>query len=95
MGLSDAQRQKAFITRLKIGAAPTPQPRKPVDRRTKPQRWKDAIAELESLLDGCQRARDNLPDHLTDSAYVEKLDAVLEHVEVLAEADLPLGFGRD
>jgi hypothetical protein len=69
-----------------------------VDRRSKPKQWIDALATLERLLDGWQAARDALPDSLEAGAYATKLDAVLElreHVEALASADLPLGFGRD
>jgi hypothetical protein len=58
----------------------------------------NAVGELEALLDGYQEARDRLPDHLADPRYVEKLDATLElreHIEALADADLPLEFGRD
>ena len=56
------------------------------------------MAELLTMLDGYQEARDNLPDSLAETAYVEKLDAVIELrelVETLADADLPKGFGRD
>jgi hypothetical protein len=98
MALTSAERQRAYISRLKAGIPTAPKPRKPIDRRTKPQRWDDAIAELLSLLDGYQEVRDNLPDSLAETAYVEKLDAILELrelVETLAEADLPKGFGRD
>jgi hypothetical protein len=98
MPMTSAERQRAYINRLKAGMPPAPKARKPIDRRTKPQRWDDAVAELLSLLDGYQDARDNLPDSLADTAYVEKLDAMLELrelVETLADADLPKGFGRD
>jgi hypothetical protein len=97
MALTSAARQRAYIARLKAGIAPAKY-RKSVDRRTKPQRWDDAVGEILSLLDGFQEARDNLPDSLAETAYVEKLDAILELrelVETLAEADLPKGFGRD
>jgi hypothetical protein len=98
MPMSSAERQRAYIQRLKAGIPTAPKPRRPVDRRSKPQRWDDAVAELLRLLDTYQEARDNLPDSLAETAYVEKLDAVIELrelVETLADADLPKGFGRD
>jgi hypothetical protein len=98
MALTSAERQRAYIQRLKAGIPAAPRPRRPIDRRTKPQRWDDAVGELLSLLDDYQEARENLPDSLAESVYCEKLDAILELrklVETLADADLPKGFGRD
>jgi hypothetical protein len=98
MALTSAERQRAYIARLKAGLAPAPKPRKPIDRRTKPQRWDDAVNELLSILDDYEQARDSLPVNLAETAYVEKLNAVLELrdlVETLADADLPKAFGRD
>jgi hypothetical protein len=96
--MSSAERQRAYIQRLKAGIPTAPKPRRPIDRRTKPKRWDDAVGELLRLLDDYQTTWDNLPDRLSDTAYVEKLDAVLELrelVETLADAELPKGFGRD
>ena|ERR1019366_10617069 len=100
MALTSAERQAAYIARLKAGIAPAKPARRPVDRRSAPKRWDDAVTVLETLLDGWQVARDALPDNLADGRYAERLDAVLElreHVEALRAAaeDLPLGFGRD
>jgi hypothetical protein len=100
MPLTNAERQAAFIARLKAGIAPGKPVRKPVDRRSAPRRWDDALTVLETLLEGWQAARDALPESLTDGRYAERLDAVLElreHVEALRAAadDLPKGFGRD
>lgn len=77
MALTSAARQRAYIARLKAGIA-LAKYRKPVDRRSKPQRWDDAVAELLSLLDSFQDTRDALPDSLAETAYTEKLDAILE-----------------
>jgi hypothetical protein len=98
MALTSAERQRAYISRLKAGIPTAPKPRRPIDRRSKPKRWDDAVADLLDLLDAFQEARDNLPEALAETAYVEKLDAILELrelVETLADADLPKGFGRD
>jgi hypothetical protein len=98
MPMSSTERQRAYIARLKAGIPTAPKPRRPVDRRTKPQRWDDAVTEFLSLLIVVQEVRDNLPDSLAETADVEKLDAILElreHVETLADADRQKGFGRD
>ena len=100
MALSNAERQAAFIARLKAGAAPAKPAKRPVDRRSKPRQWDDAVTVLETLLDGWQAARDALPENLSDGRYAERLDAVLElraEVEALRAVteDLPKGFGRD
>ena len=98
MPRSSAERQRAYIARLKAGVPTVPKLRRPVDRRSKPQRWDDAVNELLGLLDSYQEAREAVPDSLAATAYVEKLDAIIELrelVETLAEADLPKGFGRD
>ena len=98
MPMSSAERQRAYINRLKAGLPTAAKHRKFIDRRSKPQRWDDAVGELSRLLDGYQEARDNLPDSLAQSIYAEKLDAILELrdlVETLSEAELPKGFGRD
>jgi hypothetical protein len=62
MPLTTAERQRAYISRLKAGIGTAPNPRKPMDRRSKPQRWPDTIGELLNLLDSFQYARENLPD---------------------------------
>ena len=72
--------------------------RRPADRRSRPERWADAVQTWRTLLDQFQEWRDNLPSSLEDSATAEALDVVLElrgHVEDLQAVQLPKGFGRD
>lgn len=98
MALSNAERQARFVARLKAGIAPTKRAKTPQDRRSRPQRWKDAVAELHACLDAWQEAREAVPEALAEGAYALKLDAMLELqelVEQLDAADPPLGFGRD
>jgi hypothetical protein len=95
----------AYRARRKVTAvaAPTKPPvvvryRRPADRRSRPERWADAVQTLADMLDQFQEWRDNLPSSLKDSATAEALDAVLElrgHVEDLQAVELPKGFGRD
>lgn len=72
--------------------------RRPADRRSRPQKWDDALETLVSVLDDYQLWRDNMPPSLADTPTAERIDAVLELrdlVEQLQAAELPKGFGRD
>jgi hypothetical protein len=99
-----AERSAAYRARRKVTAAAAPPPpvvvryRRPADRRSRPQRWADAVQTLADMLDGFQDWRDNLPSSLANSAMAEALDTVLElrgYVEELQAVELPKGFGRD
>jgi hypothetical protein len=103
--LTPAERSAAYRARLKAeaearGDAPIVRIRyrRPADRRSKPQRWADAVETLADLIDAYQVWRDILPPALADSDIAQRLDDVIELrdlVHQLAAADLPKGFGRD
>ena len=96
--LTPAERNRAYRERLKAEKPVVIHYRKPLDRRSRPKLWADAVETLLTVLDGYQDWRDNLPESLADSAIAERLDAVMELrelVEQLDAADLPRGFGRD
>jgi hypothetical protein len=103
--LSDAERSAAYRVRRKaeaeaVGKAPVVRIRyrKPADKRSRPQRWRDAVETLADLLDDYQDWRDSLPASLTDSVIADRLDELLtlrDAVDQLAAAELPKGFGRD
>ncbi len=70
--------------------------RKPRDRRSRAQRWRDALAELIALQEHWRRCLDALPDTLHDTPYGERLQAMAEaDIETLEDLDPPLGYGRD
>jgi hypothetical protein len=97
MALSGAERVARWRARHAEGK-PSVRYRRPADRRARPQRWADAVAELAELLDGYQAWRDSLPASLLDGELAQRLDDVLalrELVDELGGADLPRGFGRD
>lgn len=97
MAMTNAERQKRYRDSRKTGT-PAVRYRKPKDRRTKPQIWSDAVADLRRLIEHYEEWRENLPEPLQDGALAEKLDAVIEladHIDDLEAAELPLGFGRD
>jgi hypothetical protein len=95
--LTAAERQARRRAKQAAGVKPVHY-RRPADRRARPQLWQDAVDALTTCLDAYQAWRDRLPDNLADAAIGERLDAVLElreHVDALAAAELPRGFGRD
>jgi hypothetical protein len=70
--------------------------RKPADRRSRPQRWRDAVAELVELQAGYQAWLDALPQNLTDGAQAEALRAICDYdFSELESLEPPRGFGRD
>ena len=95
MALTNAQRQRRYRQRHQ-----TPQPqvryRPPQDRRSRPQRWQDAVRTLLELQDEYQAWLDNLPDNLTESALAHKLEAICSiDLAELESIEPPRGFGRD
>ena len=97
MGLSNAERQRRHRERLKAGQQPPRvRYRRPKDKRSKAQRWSDAVQELVNLQAGYQAWLDGLPENLQNSAVAEQLEAICElDVESLLEVEPPRGFGRD
>ena len=70
--------------------------RKPKDRRSRPERWRDAVQTLVDLQAEYQGWLDGLPDNLQESAVAERLTAICEYDFGDLEAlEPPRGFGRD
>jgi hypothetical protein len=94
MALSNAERQRRYRQRHR---APQPrvQYRRPADRRSRPQRWAEAVETLRELQSAYQVWLDNLPESLQDSALAEKLEAICELDLDPLDVDVPRGFGRD
>jgi hypothetical protein len=99
-----AERSATYRAWRKVAAAAAPTKpvvvryRRPADRRSRPERWADAVQTLADMLGQFQEWRDNLPSSLENSPTAEALDAVLElrgHVEDLQAVQVPKGFGRD
>jgi hypothetical protein len=95
--LSDAERQARYRARRQAEqASPLIRYRRPADRRTRPQRWRDAVAELLALQTEYAAWCDALPDSLRSGATAEALQAIVElDLDVLADIEPPRGFGRD
>ena len=70
--LTPAERQARYRA-ARQASTPAVRYRKPGDRRSRPQRWKDAVAELIELQAGYQDWLDSLPETLRDGATAEAL----------------------
>ena len=95
--MTHAERQARYRAAHTPDTVPTVKVRyrKPADRRSRPQRWRDAAAELLELQAGYQEWLDGLPEGLADTATAEALRVVCELDLSVLEVDPPRGFGRD
>ena len=70
--------------------------RRPADRRSRAQRWQEAVAELVALQDDYRTWLDALPQNLEASATAETLQAICDlDLSYIESAEPPRGFGRD
>ena len=93
--LTPAERQARYRA-AHLDGAPRLRYRKPADRRSQAQRWRDAVAELLALQADYQAWRDALPENLADSATAAALEAICElDLSELEAIESPRGFGRD
>ncbi len=95
--LSNAERQARHrARRVTQPATVVARLRRPADRRSRPQRWRDAVAELLALQAEYAAWLDALPDSLRDSATAEALEAIADlDLTALNETEPPRGYGRD
>jgi hypothetical protein len=95
--LSDAERQARCRARRQAQQpAPVLRYRRPADRRTRPQRWRDAVAELLTLQAEYSAWSEALPDALRDTTAATALEAIVElDLDSLAAIEPPRGYGRD
>jgi hypothetical protein len=65
-------------------------------RRSRPQRWREAVAELLALQVECAAWLDALPEALRDGATGQALQVIVDlDLDELASIEPPRGFGRD
>jgi hypothetical protein len=95
--LSNAERQARYRARHLAQPAPVAsRTRRPADRRSRPQRWRDAVNELLTIQATYANWLAALPDGLHGSSIAEVLEAVVElDLTDLVEIELPRGYGRD
>ena len=93
--MTDAERQARCRAARAVGK-PATRPRHPAERRSRAQRWHDAVAELTDLQASYAAWLDTLPGNLRDGATAEALQAICD-VELadLQAVEPPKGFGRD
>ena len=94
-GHEQAEKQRRWRERRAAGTPAVRCVKAAEPKRSRPERWRAAVATLRELQESYQTWRDNLPESLEDSATAELLDAViavdLDHLDI----ELPKGFGRD
>ena len=92
--LTAAERQARY--RARHAGMPIVRYRRPADRRSRPQRWRDAAAELLALQDEYRDWFEALPEATRDGATGEALQAILDlDLDEIAAIEPPRGFGRD
>ena len=70
--------------------------RRPADRRSRAQRWQEAMAELVALQDDYRTWLNALPQNLEASATAEALRAICDlDLSYIESVEPPRGFGRD
>ena len=93
--MTGAQRQARYRSAHANGA-PVIRIRRPVDRRSRIQRWNDTIAAAVDLQAAYADWLDALPDNQQDSALAEALRTIVEFdLSELQAIEPPRGFGRD
>jgi hypothetical protein len=92
--LTGAERQARY--RARHAHTPVVRYRRPADRRSRHQRWRDAIAELVVLQSDYTQWFEALPEPLRDTPTGEALQALVDFdLDELATIEPPRGFGRD
>jgi hypothetical protein len=106
--LTGAERQARYraihagqpVIRYPRGTSPGTSPRakgpQRADRRSRPQRWRDAVAEFLALQAQYAAWLDKLPEPTQGSATAEALQAIVDlDLDELRAIEPPRGFGRD
>ncbi len=94
--LSIAERQARYRARQAAKGSPIIRYRQPADRRSRPQRWRDAVADLLALQTEYAAWLDVLPDSLHGSTTAEALQAIADlDLDGLAGIEPPRGYERD
>ena len=93
--MTGAERQARYRAAHAAGA-PVVRIRRPVDRRSRVQRWNDTVAGLVDLQEEYAAWLDALPDNQQHSATADALRAIVDlDLLELQAIEPPRGFGRD
>jgi len=91
--MTNAERQARY--RARVAARPVIHYRRAADRRSRTQRWRDAVAELVALQAEYAQWFQTLPD-LHNTATGEALQAIADlDLSDLLVIEPPRGYGRD
>ena len=95
--LSNAERQARYRARHQSPEPPVViRARRPIDRRPRPRRWHDAVAELIDLQAAYAAWLEALPESLLGTATADALQAIVDlDLDELAAIEPPRGYGRD
>ena len=95
--LSNAERQARYRLHHHVGQpAVAADGRRRADRRSRPQRWHDAVNELLTLQGAYAAWLEALPETLQDTTTADALQAIVDlDLDALATIELPRGYGRD
>ena len=94
--LSNTERQARYRARHAATQPPIPRSPSAAMRRTRPQRWRAAVAELLALQAEYAAWLEALPEMLRDGATGEALQAIVDlDLDELAAIEPPRGYGRD
>lgn len=94
--LSNAERQARYRARHALAQPPPSFSRSSRHRRTRPQRWRAAVAEILALQAEYAAWLDALPQALRDGATGEALQTIIDlDLDELAAIEPPRGYGRD
>jgi hypothetical protein len=92
--LTGAERQALY--RARHAGKPIIRYRRPADRRSRPQRWRDAVDELVTLQAEYRNWFEALPEASREGATGDALQAILDlDLDEIAAIEPPRGFGRD
>jgi hypothetical protein len=94
---ANAERQARYRARREADQpAPVVRYRRPVDRRSRSQRWNDLVAGLLALQAEYAAWYDVLPDSLRDAPTAAALQAIVDlDLDELVAIVPPRGYGRD
>jgi hypothetical protein len=95
--LSNAERQARYRARHQAAASTVvTRSHLPTDRRSRPQRWHDAVGTLLTLQAEYADWLETLPHSLQGSATAEVLEAIIDlDLTPLADIEPPRGYDRD
>ena len=95
--LSNAERQARYRARHQAQAtAVVTRTRRAIDRRSRPQRWHDAVSQLLAMQAEYAEWLAALPDGLRETPTSDALQTIVDlDLAALADIEPPRGYGRD